>query len=139
MLGALEAYQVDHGCYPAWANGARGANKFLKSSHESYAIPTFRVYAAKDEFFASLTTPTPYITSFPHDSFAPGGKSGVSYGYYTTGSCWLLFSAGRDMRYDIDPIKDFIPGGDNTILIMKTYDPTNGTYSAGDIFRMKLE
>lgn len=58
------------------------------------------------------------------------------YAYYSAGDSWILYSAGPDKDYDIDPVNDgddvFDPA--SLLLIMKTYDPTNGTVSDGDVW-----
>lgn len=61
------------------------------------------------------------------------------FAYYTDGPGWILMSTGPDRDYDVDPRVDYdgaaktpLPG-----LVLKTYDPTNGTKSDGDVWRVK--
>jgi len=126
MAVALEAYRVDNHAYPPCINpvlvppGAGQGWRIL--------IP--------------LTTPVAYLTSIPMDVWSSpgGGKKRAGYKYQekeclkdqleASGNCvwaknephlWMLSSKGPDMVWDDDP--------------KSPYDPTNGTVSAGDIFR----
>ena len=135
---ALDAYRADFHAYPMCVSGAQGANGFLPASSDAYSISTFRVRASGSDLFHSLTTPVNYIERFFADPYAPENSKGAVYGYYSTGTQWVLFSPGPDGRYDIDPVKDFIPGTDwlSPEHLLKHYDPTNGIKSPGDIFRV---
>ena len=87
----------------------------------------------------SLTTPVAYLTRYLIDPFAQGQ---VAFSYYSTKNGWILVSPGPDKDYDIVPQQDYqdnfsmgaIPPG----ILEKTYDPTNGTISNGDIYRNKM-
>jgi hypothetical protein len=72
------------------------------------------------------------------DPFAP--DNGAVDSYYCDGGGWILISAGPDGDYDIDPQKLYnssVPQP-STELLSRSYDPTNGTVSDGDIFRVKM-
>jgi general secretion pathway protein G len=128
---AIETYKIDNRIYPSWCLGKDSFNADEK-------IPGFRMSKSSQgaENFMSLTTPVSYITEFPKDPFSPDAGT---YAYYSINDSWVIFSPGPDKKYDITPEKDFIPGDKNTDsrIISKTYDPTNGTISAGDIIRVK--
>lgn len=59
-----------------------------------------------------------------------------AFAYHTDGQRWLLYSAGPDKDYDIDAPNELVSFavGSLTETIAKTYDPTNGTASNGDIW-----
>jgi type II secretory pathway pseudopilin PulG len=84
-----------------------------------------------------LTTPLAYAPSLFADPGSPGAR--LPFVYYTDGAGWILVSPGRDQRYDIVPANDY--DGTNSQpsarLLLKSYDPTNGIRSAGDVWRIK--
>ena len=87
----------------------------------------------------SITTPISYLTQVPDDPFA---NSDTTFGYYTVttekAAGWSLWSPGPDEKYDLDwKVYDPAVPQPSTDLIPYTYDPTNGTVSSGDIFRVK--
>ena len=142
---AIEAYMVENNQYPASAKGNQGVNSiFPRKGGSSLDIQTFRIWTADDEKnrFMSLTTPTGFISSYPNDPFSPDGHGGAVYGYYNAQDIgYILFSAGPDMDYDLtEPQKYYDPTLTNPLprlIIEKTYDPTNGSLSDGDIWRVK--
>lgn len=99
---------------------------------------------------ASLTTPIAYLRRFHADPFA--GTRGASFGYFAHGSGlgWIAFSLGPDRDevaadgpgdisprverlYDLNrefPYMWFAPPD----LVDRTYDPSNGIFSNGDIY-----
>ena len=137
MATALESYYVDNNSYAAWAAGDLGVNSFLPQNSPARNMPTFRRYTTGGPM--TLTTPIAYITGYMKDPFAQG--QGI-YSYYSTKNGWILISPGPDSDYDIIPQQEYqdnfsmgtIPPG----LLDKTYDPTNGTISNGDIYRNKM-
>ena len=110
----LESYRVDNSSYPP------GLNPFI----EPTAITeTWR-----------LSTPVSYISSIPKDNFyspqffgTPGGIFGPGgpYLHYVSdpvvNEVWLMWSYGPDKDMEFDELY---------------YDPTNGTISNGDIYRV---
>ncbi|MCX7000069.1 MAG: hypothetical protein NT106_07225 [Candidatus Sumerlaeota bacterium] len=136
LATALEAYYVDNNSYVSWATGDQGVNNFLPAGSAARARPTFRRPSAGGP--RTLTTPLAYITQLYPDPFAP--DNGAVDSYYCDGGGWILLSAGPDGDYDIDPQKLYnssVPQP-STELLSKSYDPTNGTISDGDIFRVKM-
>lgn len=136
LARAIDSYRLDTNQYPAATSGNKGINAFLPSGDPGYEILTFRTRTL-DALIMTLTTPLAYMASYPFDPFAE--TPGTSYAYYShlDNGC-ILFSAGPDQDYDIDPAKDYDALANNPLpqLLMKTYDPTNGATSDGDIWRI---
>jgi type II secretory pathway pseudopilin PulG len=101
-----------------------------------------------------LTTPVAYLTSLPPDPFLPSrdpeplmppeGRKTYAYSSYPIppdpAHVWSLSSNGPDLKLNTGGIyRGFSPalfgGGDPLLPDWTLYDPTNGTISAGDIFR----
>jgi len=136
LATALEAYYVDNNSYVAWATGDQGVNNFLPASAVSRARPTFRRPTVGGP--RTLTTPLAYTMQLYVDHFAPDEDS--IHSYYSDVGGWILISAGPDGDYDIDPQKLYnssVPQPSQELL-SKSYDPTNGTISDGNIFRVKM-
>lgn len=152
----LEAYFVDNMQYPAWAKGDQGANSFAGPKAGAYHIHTFRIWRDESEVgtFATLTTPAAYLPYYLSDLFA--STRGATYGYYSDENGWILFSWGPDYdenkreSWDLDPdvemvYKSSISQPSLTLLTCTsslsgeayTYDPTNGSISPGDVYRVK--
>lgn len=139
---ALEAYYVDNDAYPPCAKGDLGMNAFLlKKDAPERNIWTFRAPRV-DKMgrldAASLTTPVAYMSSMPTDPFA--NYKGCEFGYYNADNLgWIIWSPGPDGVYDVDPLKDYDPYQSNPLpqLFLDSYDPTNGTISRGDVWRVK--
>ncbi|MBN1516274.1 hypothetical protein JXA32_06865 [Candidatus Sumerlaeota bacterium] len=143
LATALEAYRIDCGLYPAWGSGKQGVHADFSKDDPIYQLPTFRIWTSPDEHsaFALLSTPLGYINTYPPDHFAP--KLGATYSYYTNGDFCILIGAAADQDYDIDPMTALDRTTSKTLiseladrLIEQQYDPTNGTFSDGDLFRI---
>ena len=146
MATALESYYIDYSEYPAWIVGEGGANSFLPPDSPSYNVPTFRIKdsAQGTHDLHTLTTPITYVTSYLYDPFVHVNEKpvGATFGYWTDdpkNGGWIIWSPGPDGIYDINPQADYdstqeVP---SESLYNKTYDPTNGTNSRGDIWRVK--
>jgi hypothetical protein len=127
------------------------------------ALPSFAMNStATASSYMTLTTPMAYITSYPVDPFT--SLKGMTFVYWSinpgendpsgkiTGTethfGWILVSPGPDGVYDIpaecevydpsipQPSARFLTGS-NRFGGAFTYDPTNGTISSGDIWRVK--
>jgi type II secretory pathway pseudopilin PulG len=94
----------------------------------------------------TLTTPVAYIIAYPQDPFAD--TWGATFGYFTPGwgGGWILWSPGPDRDENaLDGPGDigarvemiYLPQQSRPRfkLLAATYDPTNGTWSDGDIIR----
>lgn len=143
---ALEAYYVDNNSYPMQASGKDGVNSFAPKNSGAYKISTFKSKL--------LTTPIQYLDSLPRDSFST--TVGATFGYYTDGKGWILYSWGPDQdenkpdKWDLaadvtrvynseipQPSITLITGGSSAKKGgAYTYDPSNGTISEGDIYRV---
>ena len=141
LATAIEAYSVDTDTYPAWTSGPEGSiyGTLAAPGGPLAGQPTFRMKANASDPVMTLTTPIMYLTSVPSDPFSPVG--GQAFSYWGDNGRWLVWSAGPDKVYDItleNVPKAFAP--DNTpsdLLKQKTYDPTNGTVSSGDVWRIR--
>jgi type II secretory pathway pseudopilin PulG len=129
LATAIESYDVDYNHYPLWE---------LRSDFAT-PRPTF-ILPRPEKHTGSLTTPIAYITRIFPDPFSADKEEWFS--YYTTDNKWIVISAGPDKDYDIVPQQDFQQAGDSNALwnaiVNKTYDPTNGTHSNGDIWRSNV-
>src|SRR5690606_38889862 len=90
---------------------------------------------------SGLTTPVAYMSALLIDPFGPASKV-TPYIYHREKWGFILISAGPDMDYDItDPAEVYsgLPGepGEKLIGGPWTYDPTNGTISNGDVWRVR--
>ncbi len=111
---ALEAYSVDEGRFP--------------------------LSIGNPPVFANITTPVAYLTSYPMDPFLQHQRS---FCYYTDpkGMGCIVWVSGPDRDLDLTLSlveKIYKPGMDMQApeLINFSFDPTNGTASSGDIFRV---
>ena len=148
LANAVERFHKDNHKYPPWARGKDGVNAFASPDSGAYKRHTFALNA-------SLTTPIQYIKSYPDDPFSD--TKGATYGYYTDGNGFIIYSWGPntdensrdgwDLEVDVEKVYDSkIPQPSFTLLTGKssapnggayTYDPSNGTVSEGDIYRVK--
>ena len=142
LATAVESYRVDYGVYPPHAFlptvSADGASNIPASWPNS---STWRAAG-----IGSLTTPIAYVGSYYADPFA--SVPGTPLRYQRRGNGWIIGSFGPD--------KDQATGGDlrwdRPILVYNpaivpldpkfvggpwTYDPSNGTVSEGDLWRVK--
>ena len=138
---AIEVYYHDHGQYPAWSIGASNANRELSAESPYKQLPTFR-HPAENENLAALTTPVSYITSYWPDPYASFKNredkfEHCMYSYISRPDGYILFSVGLDRDVDIT-VDDFLnlDRNDTDSLLKFSWDPTNGTFSDGDIYRL---
>lgn len=128
MATALEAYFVDNKSYPPMEPMV---------GHVLFdPVPELtRAHGARLSVPMGLTTPVAYVTTMFPDLFAPGK---APFAYFADSHGWILFSPGPDRKYDIDPLYDYDSGVTQPTarLLMKSFDPTNGAVSTGDIFRL---
>jgi prepilin-type N-terminal cleavage/methylation domain-containing protein len=92
-----------------------------------------------------LNAPTAYLVSLPKDPFAPDRETYLYVANPANDFRYMIISPGPDGRYDLDPnsldssiaavsvnpqeVADF-----ESYCRTRTYDPTNGIKSEGDIF-----
>ncbi|MBX7244756.1 MAG: hypothetical protein K1X53_04615 [Candidatus Sumerlaeaceae bacterium] len=134
---AIESYFVDNRSYPPPVPLQAYSRKESKLRRANgWDVPGL---FTGNGTVAGLTTPVAYATQLFPDRFAP--EDGISFAYYASpdNEGWILFSPGPDRQYDLVPADDY----DSSIsqpsarLLLKTYDPTNGDVSAGDVWRVK--
>ncbi len=154
----LETYYLDNNAFPAWTTDENYSINNLGDPGNAAALHTFMVWASTADEFHTLTTPVSYLTSYFRDPFAD--TKGATFGYYADANGWILYSFGPDT--DEDVLTNGCPGDIDTdvetvyfstisqpsyTLIALghsgsppnayTYDPTNGTVSPGDVWRVK--
>jgi hypothetical protein len=134
LATALDSYFIDHEVFPPgvpFSDMVPGtASRLPKSGEHLLTIPS------------AITTPVAYLSMLCVDVFQRDRSLGLGFAYYTDGKGWILFSPGPDQDYDIaDPahVYDSDTTQPSPLLIGGpwTYDPTNGTESSGDVWRVK--
>lgn len=134
---ALETYYLDRGSYPAPAFDPQ------EKAHwrSDLPLPSFPRHRSGGP--ATLTTPISYISSHFTDPFSYL-KEDRTFAYYAEGAAWILVSPGPDCRFDMttDDMKRAVRSVSITtntlaVLVDFTYDPSNGTDSRGDVWRIK--
>ena len=125
---ALESYHVDRDGYPPDSRDMGPDNGSVD----------FTFW-----FEFSLSTPISYISAYPGDVFWSEGRDEF-YQYGSTRSGWILASCGPDQdspdRGDIKERWDYTDPFDGTArayLALLAYDPSNGSVSSGDVYRVK--
>lgn len=143
LATALESYYIDHGTYPAHTRVPEQAafTKQFASKDGSKQLPFPMLRDRRgNEAFATLTTPTAYLTHYFYDPFAK--EKGRSFAYWSTvvegHAGWIAWSPGPNKKYDLDWTKyDPSVPQPSPELLTYSYDPTNGVGSSGDVFRVK--
>ena len=132
MATGLETYYVDNNSYPI----ATVERSVRKPGPGESAVPSFTGPSP-----GSMTTPISYLTSYFEDAF---GRDDQTFAYWAptdaTGQAngWIVFSPGPDGKFDLDWTKyDPKLPQPSANIISYAYDPTNGTWSRGDIIRVK--
>ncbi len=134
LATGLEAYANDNEAYPAGvpftAMMPGTASRLPKTGEHLFTVPR------------AITTPVGYLSLLPADRFQRDGSLGLGYAYYNDAGGWILFSPGPDQDYDItDPARVYDSETTQPSLLLIggpwTYDPTNGTESSGDVWRVK--
>lgn len=131
LATAIERYQVDHGVYP----DARPLVDRVprRSLLERYGGTDLRTIGP------SLTSPIAYLATPSPDRFTDTW----SFAYERSAdarSGWIAWSPGPDGDYDIrepETLYDPLATVPSAALIERTYDPTNGLDSSGDVWRAK--
>lgn len=127
LATGIESYFLDHQKYPR----TRPLREFAGAKESALRDAGGLELCAPDPGVgekggAGLTTPVAYVTGLFPDPYSPKGR--LPFAYYAKNGGWILFSAGPDRKYDINPAVDY--AGDTTeameLLVPKTYDPTNG-------------
>lgn len=163
---ALEAYYVDNNLYPAWAatadaNGAAAPNLtwnvntgLSKATPPTATLRTFAINPRTNSNMQTLTTPIAYMTTFPRDPFMD--TKGATFGYYSDPFFvgWIMYSVGPDQDEGASDLNKNVETVYNPSISQPspelnagplppatgdsyTYDPSNGTSSPGDVYRVK--
>jgi prepilin-type N-terminal cleavage/methylation domain-containing protein len=139
VVVALEAYRVDWNGYPfpSYGNSTDGA------TDSTFEIDNPEQGVNSSNNNENLTTPIAYMTSLPRDVFSPAHSHW--FGYCTVrDSVWILTGLGPNgtqpttqwLGWQGGDIQEFSAIEDPAYeIVLRTYDPTNGTVSAGDIWR----
>ena len=100
-------------------------------------MSTFRRYEPGGA--VTITTPIAYLLGYSRDSFEVKQGPVDTFAYFSTANGWILSSPGPDGDFDIVLENAYNPSisQPSRELIALAYDPTNGTISDGDIFRVK--
>ncbi|MBX3729845.1 MAG: prepilin-type N-terminal cleavage/methylation domain-containing protein [Candidatus Sumerlaeia bacterium] len=153
VVTAMEAYAVDNNKYPYWTDTVSPRPSGV--NYSANEIWKFYPGYPGQGFAGGLTTPIAYISGIdalqdifrlPHNFPQPLANQimFLSTEYYASVPAtytaqdrrygkWVIRSAGPDTYYQNhhDMLGDYGAGGWNRA----SYDPTNGTVSAGDIYR----
>ena len=133
LATGLESYFIDHKAYPPM----HPLRDFVSRRRALTKAGGWNLMTIEPggQGRAGLTTPLAYVERLYPDPASPGGQLPAA--YFTDGTRWMLYSAGPDRKYQIDPPNDLdgATSRPSVQLVNKTYDPTNGYRSAGDIWR----
>lgn len=165
LATGLEAYYVDNNDFPEYAIGDKAANGFAGAippqgtalTSGAGQILTFRVKQADTDYFHTLTTPQAYLTSYFGDPFAD--TKGCIFAYFKDTNGWIVASFGPDTDENDDEVGDIGFAANYSVSTVYTsneaqpsfalltgagqsgesctYDPTNGTVTPGDVYRVK--
>lgn len=136
--------------------GVPTINSFAPVDSGAARLVTFQVAAPAGSGgfigLATLTTPVAYLSRFREDPFSRTPNASLGYFGHGNDSGWIIFSLGPDRDEnaadgpgDISPsvenlydVSSDFPGMwlPSSKLINARYDPTNGLFSNGDIYRM---
>ena len=141
---AIESYRADNNQFPAFTTRPEMTHDFDlldADMRRKEQIPTFartNWQGSEDPGAGSLTTPLAYILRRPGDPFA--SPRGASYRYWHDVGGFIIWSAGPDGEYAITDPGEVYSSGEvqpSEALLLRTYDPTNGIFSPGDIWRAR--
>lgn len=148
--GILEEYFKDHQTYPDWTLDSR-VNAFSQPKKHGEP-PTAPAPPGIPSFTLAHATRRPtlvsghYVSHYLWDALSPVKEAPFAYwtnaDRTTSATVFLLWSAGPDGRYDItiDNVAEVMSPrlpAPSPALINLAYDPSNGAWSRGDIYRYK--
>lgn len=158
----IESYYVDNNSYPVRGRtGAPGSvesiNRYLVNmTTPPPGLQLINSFGARTSTLLhnTMTTPISYVTSYFPDPFMD--SKGATFGYYTDTNGWILYSMGPDTdqepnggdlengsAHSVETVYTSTVSQPSVLLISGagtqayTYDPTNGTVSPGDVWRVK--
>lgn len=162
LATGIESYYIDNNLYPICARTGRlvaGVGHYNNYVHNWAVTNDYSSFSAQQaaapKIFV-LTTPIAYITSYFVDPFAD--CKSATFGYFADTNGWICWSPGPDtdqtegtdlsnVTFAVETVYDSrisqpslqllalenVGGGGESF----TYDPTNGTVSPGDVWRVK--
>jgi hypothetical protein len=157
ISNSLEMFNLDNKSYPPM-DIAHTSSQYADLSPNEFTIDNAFLKIPEDQYpIHNLTTPVPYMSSFPRDSYRNNyGMLSYGYGYGSNGSSYyILTSYGPD---GVDGIKGVEGGelderqytgarfdqrdragirGSRFILSEYRFDPSNGLNSSGDIIMIE--
>lgn len=155
LAGALEAYTVDHGLPPLDYKVSRGDPQLPEMEPSTSGI-LHPGYVRGGAMCPGLTTPIAYIQNCWMDD--PFGSSGIPFDQRKYTYNWFAPSPLRGNEANLDyifqeyekfygywrlgsigPDGDFYNKAHTVYAPSRVYDPTNGTTSAGNIWRSQRE
>ncbi len=136
LATAIESYFLDHKVYPPME--PMRLHEYAGDGLEKAGGWYLAMLHGGNSELHGITTPVAYITSLFPDPYA--NDRGLPFAYYTDGFGWTVFSTGPDLDYDLNKPHEVYDGKifqPSETLYSLTYDPSNGTESSGDIWRVK--
>ncbi|MBX7244893.1 MAG: hypothetical protein K1X53_05305 [Candidatus Sumerlaeaceae bacterium] len=132
----LESYYADNNRFPPLAPLTFGASSLAAGFIERMGGANLSAPHAGSTQLGGLTTPISYLNSLFSDPFV---FENIPFAYYADSGGWIVFSPGPDGFYDIVPNRDYVSSNSQSLdtLLSKSFDPTNGTVSGGDIWRVR--
>lgn len=138
LATGIEAYYIELNAFPAAIPLSRFATKRRhREALDALGLTTVNPGTGPSQ--SGITTPVPYLTDVFIDPFS-GDFGDLPLAYWPHANGWIAWSAGPDGVYQIRPTPEFYDPSHperSPALIDATYDPTNGTKSAGDVWRVK--
>jgi hypothetical protein len=132
---ALEAFYADHKRYPA---AIPMTGSFLSRAElRELSIDQRSVVDPGSATRPGLTTPVAYLTQAVKEPWLADGRPMP---YRLEGQAWMLYAAGPDADYDIVPDQPILNAAGTALhdkLFLLQYDPSNGTFSNGDVWTAK--
>ncbi len=144
LATAIESYHIDNNEFPAATTLPEMTHDFDRldeTARQQEQIPTFarrNWHTDEDPGVKSLTTPVAYLTRMFPDPFA--SPAGMGFRYWTDGGGWIVWSSGPDKEYAITDPSEVYSSDEpqpSDALLHRSWDPTNGTISPGDIWRVR--
>ncbi len=148
---AIECYYIDYGEYPAWSSDPTKNDFALADPNKRQIIPSDQpTFLLPGSGAVNLTTPITYLPTMNYEPDPSSPNLTLSYWAPTDPNgrlknWWIMWSTGPDNDYDLtlQNITKIHDGTSTQVLELPnwfidiTYDPTNGTMSNGDIYRVK--
>jgi Tfp pilus assembly protein PilE len=136
LATALDRYRADNGSYPAQVSFS---SDYGPAPGEARVAHVYGFVARVQGGPGDLTHPTAYLTSLPSDPYSqPAVGRQLPYAYFIDRRTnhYLLWSAGPDNDYDLDPVRDFWSGNnaDSDRLRRQMFDINDPNDTDGDIF-----